>query len=251
MIAKVRNLHPAFEQKYIASKLNLMVSGCSFTYNNSESHVCTWPYYLRDICGFHEVYDCSQSGAGTNHIFNSLINEIETNDDISPDNTLVIVMWSGLSRTDVIAGQDITERWHHMSNYHFDRRFATLSLFNQVGGDDLIDNLCKDYKTLVDLDAQIYESALKILGLDAYLRHKDFEFIFTSWINPSLDLETLSKPMQKKILGLMDTVQYLGSYAQSNQKLESDGHPSPDGHLGWTKDELIPCLQRKNIIHEI
>jgi hypothetical protein len=108
MTAKTRKLAKQFTTTYSTEFKNLLVSGCSYTFNNSENHICSWPYYLRDLAGFNEVYDCSQSGAGSNHIFNSIINEIETNININIQDTLVIIMWSGLTRTDVIAEQDIT-----------------------------------------------------------------------------------------------------------------------------------------------
>ena len=163
-----RPLKRIFQPVYQTPYKNLLASGCSFTYNNSTTDLCSWPYYLRDLGNFEAVYNVAQSGAGTTHIFNSIVNEIETNSKINPDDTQVIVMWSGLTRTDTIATQDITAPWHHMSNYHFNERFATLSLFNQASSrlDSRLDKLCRDYKLLVDDDATTYESILKIIALD-------------------------------------------------------------------------------------
>jgi hypothetical protein len=251
MTAKQRNLDRNFDQMCETRFKNLLISGCSYTWNNSEQYVCSWPYYLRDICGFEQVFDCSQSGAGSNHIFNSVINEIETNENIKQDNTLVVVMWSGLTRTDVIASQDITAPWHFMSNYNFNNKFATLSIFNDAQGENLLSTLCQQYKRLVDTDAQIYESMLKIIALESYLKQKQFDFVFTSWMNPRLELDRVKCNLSSQVSSLLNNIPYLDEYAiQKNQK-EPDGHPTPDGYLGWTREHLIPYLDSKKYIETL
>ena len=249
MVAKIRNITKQFQSTHQTRFKNLLVSGCSYTWNNSEQHICSWPFYLRDIGGFDSVIDCSQVGAGSNHIFNSVVNEIETNHDTNKHNTLVVVMWSGLTRTDVIATQDITAPWHDMSNYNFDQRFATLSIFNHTSNNDLLSMLCRQYKLLIDTDAQIYESVLKILALEHYLKQKEFDFIFTSWMNPAPELNRIDSALTTKVISSLSTIPYLEEYAkQKKQKELDDGHPTPDGYLGWTQQHLIPYLESKNII---
>ena len=248
MVAKIRNIAKQFQSTHQTRFKNLLVSGCSYTWNNSQQHVCSWPYYLRDIGGFDQVIDCSQSGAGSNHIFNSIINEIEADTQINKHNTLVVVMWSGLTRTDVIATQDITEPWHFMSNYNFDQRFATLSIFNHTVQDDPLSVLCQQYKRLIDTDSQIYESMLKILALECYLKQKEFDFIFTSWMNPVPELNRIDSVLTTKVVGLLSSIPYLDEYAKQKNQKEPDGHPTPDGYLGWTQQHLVPYLESRNII---
>jgi hypothetical protein len=246
MTAKIRKLDKQFATTHTTQFKNLLVSGCSFTYNNSDKHICSWPYYLRDLAGFDEVYDCSQSGAGSNHIFNSVINEIETNANINTQDTLVIVMWSGLTRTDVIAEKDITKSWHHMSNYHFDNQYATLSIFNHVSKSTPLDQLCQQYKKLISVDAQIYESVIKIIALKSYLDQKGFQSIITSWKDPQLELEhtTIAPNMVDSALATLNNIKYLDSYAVNLK--ETDGHPTPDAYLGWTREHLLPYLESIN-----
>jgi hypothetical protein len=241
MIAKVRKISKQFSQTHTSLHKKLLVSGCSFTYNNSESFLCSWPYYLKELAGFAQVYDCSQSGAGSNHIFNSVINEIETNSEINCDDTLIVVMWSGLSRTDVIATNDITRSWHQMSNYDFDQKFSTFSIFNQVVGDRSIPaDLCTRYKKLISTDAQIYESCLKIIALEAYLRQKGFSFVFTSWQDPTQELNLVS--IGSMIKPRLESLDYLGEFSMARNLIEEDGHPTPDGYLCWTREKLLPYL---------
>jgi hypothetical protein len=249
MTAKIRKLANQFTSTHTTQFKNLLVSGCSFTYNNSEKHICSWPYYLRDIADFKQVYDCSQSGAGSNHIFNSIINEIETNNDITPDSTLVICMWSGLTRTDTIATRDITKPYHSMSNYDFDDKFSTLSIFNQSQEQDKspVAEMSRQYKKIVDVNAQIYESCLKIIALDAYLKHTGFTSIHTSWQDPGPDLLQLTSGVKDLVKNKFDKIQFLGNYAKKNNLLEPCGHPTPDGYLAWTRECLVPFLVESNL----
>jgi hypothetical protein len=250
MTALVRSIPRSFIATHQTKFKNLLVSGCSFTFNNSSNIACSWPYYLRDIAGFNEVYDCSQSGAGSNHIFNSIVNEIETNNNITADNTLVICMWSGLSRTDTIATKDITKPWHHMSNYDFDDRFSTLSILYHPQGNSPVANLSKQYKKIVDGEAQIYESCLKIIALDAYLKYNGFNTVFTSWKDPNPDLHLIGN-IKDLAWNKFDKIQFLGEYAVENKLLEPCGHPTPDGYLFWTREHLIPFLTKKQLATDL
>ena len=90
-----------FETVFDFNIKNLIVSGCSFTHNNSMSASVTWPYYLRDLGGFENVLDTSLPGAGNYHISNSLIWALES-ESTDPKQSLVIVMWSGNDRDDWI-----------------------------------------------------------------------------------------------------------------------------------------------------
>ena len=251
MTAKIRNLPRDFAPTHRLKFDNILVSGCSFTFNNSEEHVCSWPYYLRNHTDANEIYDCSQSGAGNNHIFNSVVNELETNKSLTPDNTLIIVMWSGLSRTDVIATQDITAEWHHMSNYHFDDKFSTLTIFGIVDGKTPLDELCKKYKTLVDSDAQIYESLLKIIALKNYLENRGFNYVFTSFQDPLPELSKVNSPMTKSVRNSLEDLPYLREYSIDSNRVEPCGHPTPDCYAQWTREHLIPYLRSRGYCTEL
>jgi hypothetical protein len=235
----IRNIAKPFDATYRTTFSNLLVSGCSFTFNNSNQHACSWPYYLRDLCGFREVYDCSQSGAGSNHIFNSIVNEIESNASINNQNTIVIIAWSGLTRTDVIASHDITKSWHFMSNYRFDENYSTLSIFNSVDGNSQLEKLCKLYKTIVDADAQILESAIKIIALKNYLQNKKFNHVFVQYQDLKAELDCLNLQVKPKTIDCFDNITPIGNHAT---ELEPCGHPTPNSYLNWTRECLLPHL---------
>ena len=84
MTATLRQLPRVFDPVYTSQWQNLLVSGCSYTWNNSMTDICTWPYYLRDLGNFQQVWDCSQGGSGPAHCFNSIINELTINPELTP-----------------------------------------------------------------------------------------------------------------------------------------------------------------------
>jgi hypothetical protein len=256
MTAKVRShLKSAmWDIDYIPYFKNVLVNGCSFTFNNSDTDCCTWPYYLAETVGldFNQVYDCSQSGAGSNHVLYSTINEIETNKNLSPEFTLVIVMWSGLARVDVIGKQDITKKWHTMSNYHFDDKLATLSLFRERGTEKTnIEKLCKLYFDIVGPTEQIYQSCLNIIALKNYLENKNFKFVFTSWQNSDLELSMVDNQLSNQVKSLLNNnLIFLGDWAtEKDMLIPNDGHPNSEAHVHWTRQQLIPSLINQKLIN--
>lgn len=251
MTAQVRNLKRAMTAQYTTQFENLLVSGCSYTYNNSLDHVCSWPYYLRDLAGFDSVLDCSQSGAGNTHVFNSIVNEIETNPMITAHNTLVVVMWSGLTRTDVIATTDVAGTWHPMSNYNFNADYATLSIFNTIQGSGPVDQLCQMYKKIVSVDAQVYESLIRMIALRAYLDQRGFRSVAVNWRDPKPEYQNIgidTAIIAAAVSTLDCDVEYLESYAVNRALKEPDGHPTPDAYLGWTQQCLIPYLLARGFV---
>jgi hypothetical protein len=204
--------------------------------------LCSWPYYLRDLLNFNEVLDCSQSGAGSNHIFNSIVNEIELG-AVDLENDLIIVMWSGLTRTDVISITEITKPWQFMSNYNFDSTYSTLSIPNINDGNTDLDKMCNSYKRQVPVDAQVYESVLKMLALRNYLENKNANFIFTSGWDLTKDLELIDSSLTEKVS--FDPIMLLGDYTKEHGEFDNTGHPTPDSYLGWAREHLAPYVISK------
>ena len=80
----------------------LVVSGCSFTHNNHHDK-CAWANLLADWSGM-TIVNLATPGAGNEHIANSLILYLEKN-KLDPSNTLVMAMWSGIDRNDLIVSR--------------------------------------------------------------------------------------------------------------------------------------------------
>ena len=82
---------------------NLIVNGCSFTYETPES----WATHLRWALDVPFYRNLAFSGAGNRYICDSTIEYLESNNFV-PEDTLVVVMWSGVGRQDL----RITKEWY-------------------------------------------------------------------------------------------------------------------------------------------
>ena len=234
---------------------NLIVSGCSFTYtfNRYESAPTTWPYYLRDLGGFDTVFDCSMPGAGNYHISHSLIWGLE-NDRLDPKNSLVIVMWSGNDRDDCIypISQD-----NGSNPFRFNYSENTIS--GMTGGSHLyahsnINDLFKQFNTRKTAESRAIENYLYISSAWHYLKSAGFKFMFLEFLKGNLPSRTghfdikpyLPVNISKKLHGMMENIIDPYAYALKNNLLtDDDFHPSPDGHLSWTKNILLPHMNQR------
>lgn len=251
MTAKTRKIAGAFSQQYTSNFRNLVTAGCSFTYNNSERHVCTWPYYLRDLVGFDQVYDCSMPGTGANQMLNSVVYELETNTNINVEKDLIVLMISDAQRTDIITDKKLCVDWMDtlsgggIDPYEFNQSLATFSIHNFLNTKNKdTAGLCKNYKSTFGFDGQILESSLKIIALYNYLKSKNANFIFLkAWDN--LGFENLENTLQNKLADCIVDTKTLGQFSKEENLLEPDKHPNPDAHLKWTKQYLIPLLENQ------
>lgn len=245
---------------------HLLVSGCSFTHNHANKHVVNWPYYLRDLAGFQRVLDVSLSGGGCQHIYNSIINECENNPLVSPHNTLVMVMWSGMTRTDVIAETALIEPWTRRAYlsiqnrdvtdgvYRFNDRFSTLKIENwrDVARDDKdpIVQMRNHYKRVIDADSQVLQSMINIVALAGYLESRGFEWMFMSWKDPTPDLAVIPGALSQRVGDLMRTVLPIGDYAMSMGQLDHTQHPTIEANLAWTRQHLLPALRARGLAQD-
>lgn len=231
-----RSFAPVIQTKFD----NLIVSGCSYTFNNSIEHIVTWPYYLKDLANFNMVLDLSQQSSGTAHIFNSVVNEVESG--TVKCNDLLIVMWTELSRADVMIDSDTW--FFNFSPYQFDKQYVSKRLnSSNFGHSGPYAELCKSYHRLVPVGAQIYDSCLKINALDGYLKYKKINYVFVSAWDLFQDLEKFSnQDLINTTKEKFPLIQSLDEFTGNNREV-NDGHPSVDAHLNWTKQVLIPYLQ--------
>lgn len=264
MTVRLTPVSRQFEPTHKSKFKNILVNGCSYTWNNAESYPITWPYYLRDLCNFEQVFDCSQGASGSNHIFTSTIYEIETNQDIHCDNTLVLIMWSGLTRVDLVVQKNVdlmvkkdadlvidsTMNFWSKNRYCFSKDLVSMPLLRSskysTSKDSLsLDTLRESYHKIIDNDAQIVVSAIKILALSNYLSNKGFDFVFLDWENYSTNVELakIHPNLSRAVRHKTSDIKSLGTYAdENNLRIPGDGHPQPDAHLYWTKQHLIPFM---------
>lgn len=244
-----RNLARTFSSTHQSHRPNLLVSGCSYVWNNSQEHLVTWPYYLRDLAGYNQVFDCSQSAGGNAHVFNSIVYELETNAELTAENTDVVVMWAGMERTDIMADESLVQQWYHMDHITFGQgRWASLNVWPDAtwarDRNSTINQFLKTYRVLIDNRAQILESCLRILALHGYLTQKGFNTVFTTSHPIQHYLKLLNDPVSDQVTKILADLENLDSYTSraGDRISRSDRHPTPNSHLGWTRDVLMPFL---------
>jgi hypothetical protein len=252
MIFKVRpDIKKQFDVIHDFGIKNLIVSGCSFTYNNHETSAVTWPYYLKDLGGFDRVLDCSLPGAGNHHIANSLQWAIEV-DKPDPDSSLVIVMWSGNDRDDYICPVENSKDYPFTWNYN-DNIISGITGGSYVssGGGNTKEGLLSLAKTKT-LESRAIENYLYIINLYNCLQNKGYKFLFLDYIDRSLPSRTADFDIKKhlpsdigtNLNNLITKVITPHNWAIKHRLLAKDDfHPSPDGHLDWTRKVLLPKLQ--------
>jgi hypothetical protein len=250
MIFKTRPLiKKQFDTVYKIGFKNLIVSGCSFTYNNHNSVAVTWPYYFRDLGGFDYLLDCSLPGAGNYHIANSLQWALE-NDCPAADDSLVVVMWSGCDRDDYICPSSNDNKKYPFSFNYSDSVIGGIT--GGIGGKgNTIDGLTALGHTKTS-ESRAIENYLYINSLWHYLKSSGYKFIFLNFLDSNLPSRTqqfditeyLPTTVKNQYNSIMTDVPSLYNWALKNDLLENDlFHPTPSGHLEWTKKILLPKIQ--------
>jgi hypothetical protein len=245
-----RSVPRTFDVQHNFGCRNLVVSGSSFTYNNSVRDACTWPYYLRDLGGFDTVYDTSLPGAGNAHIANSLQWSLES-DAIDPANSLVVVMWAFNNTDDFVVDVGAVK------TYPFEYSYAPGVRSGIVGG-------AENYRThrpanlsitpnidqLKSNTSRAVENYLNIVSLRSYLNDRGYTSVFLA-AGSSLALrnndliieEHLDSRQAQRLAAHYLPVQDLFDYCLYYDYLESDMlHPSPTGHLNWCRERLVPGI---------
>jgi len=252
MIFKIRNVKKQFNTIHNFGIQNLIVSGCSFTYNNHDTVPVAWPYYLKDLGGFDQVFDCSLPGAGNSHISDSLIwgLEIERPD---PATSLVIVMWSGHDRDDYICSKE------HINNYPFQVNYSKNVMSAITGGDapecaaNINSDGLKKLSMTKTLESRAIENYLHIAKTYQYLKSLNYKFLFLNFVNPTepvggtntFDIKKyLPNSAKQKLDSMMTEIVDPYHFSVKHSFLDGDNfHPIPFGHLRWTKKVLMPHLQ--------
>lgn len=230
---KIRSITKTFDTVKALGYKNLIVGGCSFTYNNSETTTVAWPYYLRDIGGFNQVYDCSIPSAGNQQISSSVQWALE-NHSFDPADTMVIAMWSGHTRSGHL-------RSAAREKAEFNYRYQSDVWYHPslVNNDEALRS------------AQTLKNYLDVLNLKTYLTQQKYSHVFLDFMDYSLPnransfdiTEHLPLALRKKYQSWFAPIDSIYRHCLRNDLLHSDDyHPSPDGHLSWVKTVFMPWL---------
>lgn len=239
-----------FNTERTLSYRDLIVSGCSFTNNFNPEHVHTWPYYLRDLGGFEQVWDGSCAGAGNNHIARSIVSLIELG-DFDPSQTLVVVMWSGYDRDDFLVDPQALNS-AQPDHYSYANNVALGMTGGLLGDSNLLVNI-ENIKKIKNPASRALENYIIIQSLAQYLTAGGFRYVFTEFSTPGLMKDTNFDPcphlpakLQQTFLRLVrDLAPNLGDWAlpELNHDKGGDGyHPDADQHLSWCRQVLLPYI---------
>lgn len=228
----------------------LVVSGCSFTYNNSETAASTWPYIFKSLGGFDEVLDCSLPGGGNYHISNSLIWGL-VNEKPDPDDTLVVVMWSGNDRDDCMMSS------LNLNDYPMSFYYSNDAVSGITGGfTDQNSGNCKQgidvFRKIKSEESRAIENYLYMLQLHTWLSANGYRFVFVDYldrtahrVNMDFDIDQyLPDSLAEHKRSMMAPVIDLYSHAKNMEDFYEDGfHPGFNANLSWVTDRLIPYIK--------
>lgn len=244
---------------------NLVVSGCSFT---TDEHVPTpgawnWASTMCADTGM-TIHNLATAGAGNTHIANSVILYLSQHAELTPENTLVMAMWSGVGRIDFAMSTRLLSRPMAAACYY------TPYVVNVIGG-HWWNNRSKDPETDVTRSFSKVQSDhsfaviswLEMQKLSDFLTARSFVHRFTSFVNYSdnaIKGDALVVPFEQCLRdqGLtLDRTNWLplapedhfGDWCRIRGLLtEDEFHPGADGPQRWPREVLMPVLQQQGIL---
>lgn len=160
-------------------------------------------------------------------------------------------MWSGNDRDDYICPSS------NRKPYPFEFNYSDHAFSGITGGSnpDNIGNTIRaftEFSTTKTLESRAIENYLYIVKTAEYLKARNYKFVFLNFCDPALpsrndsfDIKQyLPAPAQTRLNSLIRPIKDPYAWALKNDLLmDDDFHPSPDGHLDWTRTVLLPTLQ--------
>jgi len=244
-IPKLLKWQHSLLQTHSSTKKILVTSGCSFTSSTLQLETAaSWPGYVIDRCRLEQGIDYSYPGAGNEYIGDSILHHFSTVQDPEVKNYLVIIMWSGLDRSET--------------------KLTDINQQPKLG----VTSYVRD-QVPVDIKISAKKSADKILEVYNYLTQRSISFAFSFYSNvlfspyiPKADTTcefdlVVDQSVLKKIKLLpwipTDPFEFLYEYAFINNYL-NDGdrfHPPWEANLKWTDNILLPQMVKQGLLRSI
>ena len=163
--------------------MNVLVSGCSFTNFpfNLSGPKCTWPFYIErsDLI----INNVGSAGAGNQYIADSVVRNLNNSVDH------VLVMWSGVSRLDILTSTKDSAWNNLLNNYGFTKRIGPDLAWVHSGGNigpwynsTVHDVFYELYKVNSDLSLATV-NLMEILRTQEFLKRKGVNYHFMSYVN--------------------------------------------------------------------
>jgi len=248
---------------------NFIANGCSFTeyVNHPEEIIKTWATYLAEEMQLDNHVNLASSGVGNAYICHSTINYLEAN-NLIPEQTLVIVMWSGPTRIDFPMSQD----WYNHMKFGEYSCCKTDSIGYWInsggigGGWQYSKESQKIFEPLYRITDPLdlcMQSLRYFIMLESYLKQHGYKFLFTSFINFWDATEEFTKvPAGEYNLGWICKEQPLFQnfdfsnwfFVNDNKdticefswddKSNGNAHPRDEMHQRFAKEVVLPRVQQ-------
>lgn len=231
--------------------MNLIVSGCSFT----SWIYKTWPDYLQTLLPNVNLHQLGHPGAGNYYIRKSVVNHINSN-KFNPSDTIVLVMWSGISRRDLEVSRYFIDL--DLTNKKDMKNIGTsffISSGGELGGwrsspvtEDYFESLYK----MTDQKIHLSDTLDNISMLESFLNHKSIRYKFMSYTNNFVSESEWegddysasfcdptyqsSELLNENWIFIDDARNSLHTFAKNAKMLTEDGfHPTTEAHELFAK----------------
>jgi len=254
---------------------NLVVNGCSFSELPKSPNTVTWSQVVADRLGVDYYNNIAMGGAGNRYIAYSTVDLLE-HANLNPDDTLVLIMWSGPSRKDLRISE---EWWNHIQNngYPFgaqfilgdypDEEYTYWAFSGGIGSswnyNSTASELFKQQYKISNETIMCRESLEYFNLLAEYLEKHGYRYQFMSFINYwNAESELMqggeyglnhfcnNMPMYKnfdfsKWLFIDENKNSLGEYARSTNQYDITNHPTDSAHREYAEKFVIPKLKKE------
>lgn len=250
---------------------HLIANGCSFT-EDTDSHT-PWPRVTADHLRISSYHNLALGGSGNYYIATSTIEYLESHDFI-PEETLVLIMWSGISRKDWMISQSWADYFRRSYNHVPQRNY-----FVRNAPEDIVYYLCSGGHVgswLEDSQVSTFfhplyrvsspetlckESLHLFLHLQNYLLVRGYKWAFTTFMNlwylSVVDQGETDFRIGSKAYSLTrdfdfshwfftdDNRNGFAEFALQYDANETvDGHPSELSHARFAKEIVLPSIER-------
>ncbi len=222
---------------------NLIVNGCSFTYETPTSWATTIQKYLEPVY----YNNLAFSGAGNTYICNGTVELLESI-KLPPNETLVIIMWSGIGRKDIRISNDWVDQFEFTNHgYLFSGGVGAGWTHNKVTR-----QLFEKWYSLSDEESMCKDSVVHFKLLESYLNLKGYRYLFTSyfdywlstkfnWISGDICIPYSFKEYNYDYSNWITPC--LGEYAYNKNGLDKTFHPTQDCHQQYAEEIILPFLR--------
>lgn len=239
---------------------NLVVSGCSFT-QTPVGHK-NWSVYLRDLIPGVDYVNHARSGGGNNYITDSMIKYL-LEQRPNPRETLVMIMWTGVSRVDFNVSQeyyDLLTDWNNKETTDHCRYVCSSGIGRAWPA--LPRSLFEEIYKAMDNRALASNTLLQIVSLKNFLENHGYVYKFMSYVNywqdspdwysPNLDFSIahyagdnpLLQDLGDQWIWVNKQKDCLYEFAKSRDMLLDDGfHPTQEAQEMFFEQVVKPHIQ--------